>query len=73
MKGNEKVEDTKVKNRRTDNTMVPRRRTDNTMVPRRRTDNTMVPRRRTKGKAMIYNTATQKIGVDIGAPEHEQN
>ena len=52
MKGNEKVEDTKVKNRRTDNTMVPRR---------------------TKGKAMIYNTATQKIGVDIGAPEHEQN
>ena len=51
MKGNEKVEDTKVKNRRTDNTMVPR----------------------TKGKAMIYNTATQKIVVDIGAPEHEQN
>jgi len=27
MKGNEKVEDTKVKNRRTDHTMVPRRRT----------------------------------------------
>lgn len=53
MKGNEKVEDTKVKNRRTDNTMVPRRKT--------------------KGKVMIYKTATQKIWVDIGAPEHEQN